>query len=134
MVESRAMRSPTFSTVRNQFNTWLALWLMLAMLGQATVPTLASMRSNLNPGLWDEICSVYGVRQNTQKPTDQMPTHHAECALCLQMVYDTILDAPAVAVSFQLLLINYLSPPAPVRHLFSRRAAVQEARGPPYFN
>jgi len=92
------------------------------------LPTLTLMRSSSTPSLWDEVCSVDGVRQNPQKPA---PAYHAGCPLCLQAAHDVILHAPVVAVTSQLVLISFLSPLVPVRHFFFRLVAVPEARGPP---
>jgi len=129
------MRPPAHSPAANKLTTWLALWLMVTMLGQALLPTVAYMRSDANPGLWDEICSVYGVRKNTvQAPSDQLPSHHADCPLCLQVFHDTILDAPLVAVTFHLLFLNQISLIAPASHPVNQRTIIPEARGPPDFN
>ena len=106
---------------------------MLAMLGQSVLPTLAYVRSNSNPGLWDEICSVYGAREQSATPqNDQTPAHHASCPLCLHVFNDTVLDTPIAVLSLHLLLINEIRYITAPRYFTDSRKVIPDARGPPH--
>lgn len=133
------MRLPHHSsnplTTAARFNSWLALWVMLAMLGQALLPTLGYLRSNSSPELWNEICSVVGVRQKSQSENDAPTTApHADCPLCLQVFHGAILDTAQVSTLAVFVLLSHISFTVTEQHSFKLRAALPEARAPPEFN
>jgi len=119
-------------------SAWIAMCVVLAMLGQSLLPTLAYVRSNSNPGLWDEICSVYGVRvveKTVGAPdSDQVPGHHADCPLCLHVFNDIVLDTPTASISLQLLFLNEIRYVFALHHFTDQRSIIPEARGPPAAN
>ena len=108
---------------------------MIAMLGQAILPTLVYLRSNSNPGLWDEICSVYGVRQKVVAPDgDQTPAKHADCPLCLHAFNDIVLGTTVASFSLHVLFLNEISNVFALRYFTHLRSIIPEARGPPALN
>jgi len=117
---------------------WLALWVLLAMLGQSVLPTLAYLRSDTAPELWNEICSVYGARKfaasTTDTAKDHAPAKHADCPLCLHLFSDVILAKQSFSAAFHLLLLNEISIILSPRHFISQRSFAPEARGPPKIN
>jgi hypothetical protein len=114
---------------------WIALCLLLAMLGQSIMPTLAYTWSGSEPGLWNEICSIYGVRSDAIKtPGDRTPNHHADCPLCLHVFSDTILATSSIANTFHLLFLNEIVLVVNPTSFVNFFPIVPAARGPPQFN
>jgi hypothetical protein len=122
----------------NRLPAWIALWVLLAILGQSVLPTLAYLRSDVAPSLWNEICGVYGPRQATADPSDtpkdKAPAHHADCPLCLHMFSDIILAGPNASAAFHLLFLTEFGIIADPQQFISRLSLVAEARGPPNLN
>ena len=118
-----------------QFNSWLSLWVLVALLGQALLPTLAFERSGSAPELWNEICSVVGVRQSPI-PVQNTPAskHHADCPLCLQPVHGVIADSGAASPLALFYLFNQISSAVLGQPITKIRTALPEARAPPEFN
>jgi len=105
---------------------------MVAMLGQALLPTLGYLSSGASPELWGEICSVVGVRQKSLPAhNDPGTAQHADCPLCLQVVHGAILDTAQVTIFAVLILLNQISFTITEHHYFKRRTALPEARAPP---
>ena len=120
-----------------KLTTWIATWVMLSLLCQTIIPTVAYARSDLNPGLWNEICSAYGSRQvssDNSAPGDSGSSHHADCPLCLNIFNDIIPGNSVLVPEFYLLLVNEIGNDVYFNHHFTYRATVPEARGPPIFN
>ncbi|PRC90666.1 DUF2946 family protein [Solimicrobium silvestre] len=122
-----------------KYTNWLASLVICALLWQALVPSIAFARSELNPRLWDEICSAYGNRSTTDlskigqsAPTNT--THHADCPLCLSSFTDIILGTPLATPEFHLLTVSEISYIASSTSYSITRLVGPEARGPPFFN
>ena len=128
-----------FSPAQRRNNTlihWFALWMMVCMLGQSLLPTLVYARSASRPGLWNEICSVYGARSISTKISTELPdtpptNSHAECPLCLQILHDVIPDQPAPRAQIQIILFRILHADSIPALLATADVFVAQARGPP---
>ncbi|MET3107381.1 hypothetical protein AAKU67_001550 [Oxalobacteraceae bacterium GrIS 2.11] len=127
------MRAIQIQSSTIKLRTWISLWALVGLLGQAMLPTLAYLRSDSTPGLWAEICSVYGVRQNTTSD-DKVPMQHADCPLCLHIFSDVILAAADFSQPLQLLFFKEISSAAIQQQFFGRRTVTAEARAPPEFH
>ena len=112
-----------------QRTSWLAMLLALALVCQALLPTFAYARSDLNPRFWDEICSVYGNKQN--QPGKPVAIHHADCPLCLNVVDHLIPVASCAAPQLRLLLLAEISHFIATTTLFAHGITAPVARGPP---
>jgi hypothetical protein len=122
----------------DRLSIWIALALLVAMLGQSVLPTWASMRSDTNPGLWNEICSVYGNRQIRSAEADsskqQTPAHHVDCPLCLHIFGDIDLATHQASATRHLLFLNAVVAVICTEPNYFSAAFRPEARGPPQFN
>ena len=116
----------------NRSPVWLAMLLLLVLLGQVLLPTVASLRATSSPALWDEICSVYSERQTGAGDNHPVPNgHHVSCPACLHMVGDLILAATQPITNLRLFLLREVGQPdvATTRPLLLR--LVPQARAPP---
>lgn len=119
---------------RHHTTSWLALWALVAVLGQAVLPTLAFLRAGTEPTLWTEICSVYGskaVTPSTDPGQNPATQHHADCPLCLQVFHDFILDTPEAAAPSTLMLPMAVQATVTRLTVPTGTVLLPEARAPP---
>lgn len=134
LVESLAMQKTSLPRPATCSPAWLAILLLLVMLGQAVLPTMASMQAGSSPALWDEICSVYGGRQTGPDNNDPAPVgHHISCPACLHMVGDLVLATALSAIALRLFLLREVSGPSFLAALPYSLRFTPQARAPPAF-
>jgi len=129
------MRFSFHSTAAIKINHWLAAWVMLAVLFQAIVPAIAVERSNSSPELWNEICSVAGVRPGSVTGKDgSAAMHHADCPLCLQLSPCALFSNSQASIVTRLFLFGHISFAVTDSLQTKIPATLPEARAPPEFN
>ena len=116
----------------------LAMLVMVTFLCQLILPTVAYLKSNSRPNLWNEICSVDGNRNTAENKgaarPDSTPTRHTDCPLCWHLTAATILDTPTATHTVHFLFLNVIQFILITAPAYNRQLLIQESRGPPAFN
>ena len=114
------------------FKLWLSMALMLCLLGQAILPSMASMDKRASRPLWDQICRVYGSSPAAGSADPSVPLH-AHCTLCLHLHADLILTQALPALQMHWLLQQCLRFTLPDSVPVWQDTGAVRVRGPPLF-